>query len=482
MTKYKVGKLVIAIVALVFFSSCEKDSNNGNSDVRDFIVAFEDPSIPYREIETTRKVELVFSEMAQGEGTIEIQIIPSKAIYGVDFATIPAAADHKLIVPFSKGMKSTSFTFENLIFPYDRMDKTIQFNIVKVNYTAKIPKIQGYNVMMISFDTSLGGIMTPNVGGPTQPNQVYVDLGGKAMYEVKRNSWDLAFDSSGEFRVRLNGSVYMAAGVIKGVNAIDDVREDNTIREMKNVVKIGTFDPANLAYIDDPSGDPSKTAISAISDIDANNKVYLVNMGFDPGMDAVEPGSVLVTGKERGWKKVRILKREGGYLLQYADINDSTHKEVMIPKSPGFNFTFFSFNTNSIVQVEPSKTKWDLNFTVFTNKVDQAGDPKGSYGYSDFIVHNSYGGVKAYKVIIPAGDKNFYKAYNLQSVDESALSNDFTTIGGTWREVANAKVLYKNVFYVIKDAKGHYYKMRMLDFFNEKGDRGYPKFEYALLR
>ncbi|MDM1043787.1 HmuY family protein [Myroides sp. 1354] len=482
MKNYKLGKLVIALVALVFFSSCEKDSNNGNSDVRDFIVAFDDPSIPYREIETTRKVDLVFSEMAQGEGSVEIQIIPSKAIYGVDFATIPAANNLKLIVPFSKGMKSTSFTFENLIFPYDRMDKTIQFNIVKVNYNEKTPKIQGYNVMMISFDTSLGGIMTPNVGGPTQPNQVYVDLGGKAMYEVKRNTWDLAFDSGSEFRVRLNGSVYMAAGIIQGAGSIDDVREDNTIRDMKNVVKIGTFDPANLAYIDDPSGDPNKTAIQAISDNDANNKVYLINMGFDPGEDAVEPGSVLVTGKERGWKKVRILKREGGYLLQYADINDSTHKEVMIPKSAGFNFTFYSFNTNRIVQVEPSKTKWDLNFTVFTNKVDQGGDPKGSYGYSDFIVQNSYGGVKAYKVIIPAGDKNFYKAYNLQSVEENLLSSDFTTIGGTWREVANAKVLYKNVFYVIKDAKGHYYKMRMLDFFNEKGDRGYPKFEYSLLR
>ncbi|MBB1138560.1 HmuY family protein [Myroides sp. WP-1] len=482
MKNFRLGKLVIAIVALVFFSSCEKDSNNGNSDVRDFIVAFSDPSIPYREIETTREVELVFSEIAQGNGTIELQVSPSKAIYGVDFATVPAAVEHKLIVPIVKGTKSSTFTFENLIFPYDRMDKTIQFTIVKVNYEVKSPKIQGYNVMMISFDTSLGGIMTPNVGGPTQPNQVYVDLGGKAMYEVKRNSWDLAFDSSNEFRVRLNGSVYMAAGIIKGANSIDDVRDDSAIQAMKNLVKIGTFDPLNLEYIDDPSGDPNKTAIHSISDVDANNKVYLVNMGFDPGTDAVEPGSVLVTGKERGWKKIRILKRSGGYLLQYADINDTTHKEVLIAKTAGFNFTFFSFNTNAIVQVEPSKTKWDLNFTVFTNKVDQAGDPKGSYGYSDFIVQNSYGGVKAYKVTIPAGDKNFYKAYNLQNVEENLLSNDFTIIGGTWREVANAKVLYKNVFYVIKDAKGHYYKMRMLDFFNEKGDRGYPKFEYSLLR
>ncbi|MGG5575721.1 HmuY family protein [Myroides sp. C15-4] len=482
MKNFRLGKLVIAIVALVFFSSCEKDSNNGNSDVRDFIVAFGDPSIPYREIETTKDVELVFSEIAQGDGSIEIQLIPSKAVYGVDFATQPAAVEHKLMVPIVKGTKSTTFTFENLIFPYDRMDKTIQFNIVKVNYDVKAPKIQGYNVMMISFDTSLGGILAPNVGGPTQPNQVYVDLGGKAMYEVKRTSWDLAFDSGSEFRVRLNGSVYMAAGIIKGAKSIDDVREDATIQGMKGLVKIGTFDPANLEYIDDPSGDPDITAIDRVSDVDAENNVYLVNLGFEPGTGNVEAGSVEVTGKERGWKKVRILKRQGGYLLQYADLNDSTHKEVLLAKTPGFNFTFFSFDSNGVVTVEPSKTKWDLNFTVFTNKVDQAGDPKGSYGYSDFILQNRYGGVKAYKVEIPKGDKNFFKEYNLQSVDESKLSEDFTTIGGTWREVANAKVLYKNVFYVIKDAKGHYYKMRMLDFFNEKGDRGYPKFEYALLR
>lgn len=482
MKNFRLGKLVIALVALVFFSSCEKDSNNGNSDVRDFIVAFDDPSIPYTEIQTTRKVNLVFSEIAQGDGTVEIQIIPSKAIYGEDFSTSPIAVEHKLIVPIEKGTASTSFEFENLIFPYDRMDKTIQFNIVKVNYEAKTPKIQGYNVMMISFDTSLGGIMTPNVGGPTQPNQVYVDLGGKAMYEVKRNSWDLAFDSSSEFRVRLNGSVYMAAGTINGVTSIDDVREDNTILEMKKVVKVATFEASNLEYIDEPSGDPDKTAIKVVSDVDANNKVYLINMGFDPGTDAVVPGSVLVTGKERGWKKIRILKREGGYLLQYADINDSTHKEVLISKTAGFNFTFFSFNTNSVVSVEPSKTKWDLNFTVFTNKVDQGGEPKGSYGYSDFILQNRYGGVKAYKVIIPKEVKTFYKDYNLQSVEENLFSEDFSTIGASWREVANAKVLYKDVFYVIKDAKGNYYKMRMLDFFNEKGDRGYPKFEYTLLR
>lgn len=482
MKNFRLGKLVVAIVALVFFSSCEKDSNNGNSDTREFIVAFEDPSIPYREIQTTREVDLVFSEIAQGDGSIEIQIIPSKAVYGHDFATRPQAVEHKMIVPITKGTKSSSFTFENLIYPYDRMDKTIQFNIVKVNYEVKAPKIQGFNVMMISFDTSLGGILAPNVGGPTQPNQVYVDLGGKAMYEVKRTSWDLAFDSGTEFRVRLNGSVYMAAGQIKGVTSIDDVRDDNTIRDMKNLVKIGTFDPANLEYIDDPSGDPTETAIKAISDVDSNNKVYLVNMGFEPGEGNVAPGSVEVTGKERGWKKIRILKREGGYLLQYADINDTTHQEVKIAKTPGFNFTFYSFNTYSIVNVEPSKTKWDINFTVFTNKVDQGGDPKGSYGYSDFILQNRYGGVKAYKVTIPKGDSNFYKGYNLQSVEENKLSDDFTTIGGTWREVANSKILYKDVFYVIKDAKGQFYKMRMLDFFNEKGDRGYPKFEYALLR
>ncbi|MCC9041587.1 HmuY family protein [Myroides sp. M-43] len=474
--------LHIGLVLSSFFmlTSCEKDSKNGNNGTKEFIVAFDEQSISYSEIKDSKELKIVFSEPALSDGSVELRLTPTKAIYDVDFSTVPSAKESIVTVPFIKGAKDVSFLFKNLIYPYDRTDKTVQFDIVKVNYSAKEAKVRGYNVMVVSFDTAIGGVLTPEIGGPSQPKQVYVDLGGKAMYAVQRDSWDLAFYSDKDFRVKLNGSIYMATGSISSID-IDKVKESD-VSDLKQKVQIGTFEASNVAYIDYPSGFIESTAINEIKLNDFDNKVYLVNLGFKPGSNNVSPGSVSVAGETRGWKKIRVLRKENGYLLQYANLNDTTHKEVYIEKNPVYNFAFFSFDNNSIVDVEPTKKKWDLNFTVFTNTVDQQGDPKGSYGFSDFIVNNRYGGVTAYKVTIPAKDKTMYKSFALADVDQSLLSLDLRTIGGTWRDVANDKKLFNNIFYVIKDAKGNFYKMRVLSFMNDKGERGYPKFEYSLLR
>ncbi|MDR0196282.1 MAG: HmuY family protein [Myroides sp.] len=473
-------KIVFVLFSLVIFTSCEKDSKNGNNNSKEFIVAFEEQSIGYSEIEKSKELTIIFSEPALADGSIELMMTPSKAKYDVDFSTVPATKETILTIPFIKGATKASFMFNNLIFPHDRTDKTVQYDIVKVNYSVKDVSIQGYNIMVVSFDTAIGGVLSPLLGGPSQPKQVYVDLGGKAMYPVQRDSWDLAFYSDTDYRVKLNGSIYMAASILSSTD-IDKIKETD-VTGLKGKVQIGTFDPANVAYIDFPSGYLESTAISEVKLSDIENKVYLVNLGFKPGSNDVAKGSVNVTGDSRGWKKIRVLRRDNGYLLQYADLNDSTHKEVVITKNSAYNFVFFSFNNDRIVDVEPTKKKWDLNFTVFTNTVDQKGDPKGSYGYSDFIVNNRYGGVTSYKVSIPAKDKTMYKDFALKDVDMALLSPDLRTIGGTWRDVANDKKLFNDVFYVIKDSKGNYYKMRVLSFMNEKGERGYPKFEYSLLR
>lgn len=472
-------KISILLLITCFFASCEKDSKNGNNESRDFIVAFAEQSISYLDIKSTKNISLIFSDVAVESGSVEIRVKAINAEYGVDFETLPAVSDEVLIIPFVKGDRGAEFTFKNIEFPWRRQDMTIQFQIERINYKGANSFIQGYDVMAISFDAALGGILSPAIGGPSQPFQVYVDLGGKATYPIKRDSWDLAFYSGKEDVVKINGAVYMAAGKL-AFNDIDKVNEGH-VSEMKKQVQIGTFDAANTAYIDHTSGSLDFTAINKVSDNDVENNVYLLNLGFLPGTGNVAPGSVNITGDERGWMKIRILKRNDGYLLQYANLSDLTHKEVVISKKEAFNFQFFSLKDLKVVNVEPSKKKWDLNFTVFTNTVDQNGTPKGSYGFSDFIVINRYAGVKAYKVDIPKGDKKFYKQFAKQDIVESNLSSDLTTIGGSWRDVANAKVLNRDVFYIIRDSKGNFYKMRMLGFMNEKGERGYPKFEYSLL-
>lgn len=476
-------KVLLLVCVVIGVGSCQKDSTSGNNEQREFIVAFTEQSIPYGEITQATSIPLIFSHNALQDGSIEVRVTTQEAISGQDFTTIPSIdKSNLLIIPFAKGDNSAEFIFENLKVNDPNSDRAVTFTIEKINYSSAVPVIRGFSVLTISYNASLGGVLAPNVGGPNEKNQVYVDLADRAMYPVLRDSWDLAFFSDGpEFVVKLNGSIYMAAGVIN-VSSMDQVISDNMLKSLQEDIRIGTFDPYNIAYIDNPSGNLNQTAISPVDIVDRNNRVYLVNLGNEIGSDqGVIPGSVNVAGPSRGWMKIRVLIREDAYLLQYSEPQEVVYKEVKIPKRAGFNFNFFSFNTQSIVNVEPSKDKWDLNFTVFTNTVDQNGAPMGSYGFSDFIVQNRYANVQAYMVRIPEGSKTFYKDFTLDQVDPTNFSYDLRIIGDTWRDVSVERVVYKDVFYVLKDSQGNYYKFRMLSFSDEKGNRGYPRFEYSLL-
>ena len=458
----------------ILWIGCEQDSKTGNDYQKYFIAAFSEESASYSQIIDDYKIQIVFSQSAVADGTLTVRINEKNAQHGVDYTTVPHVINQEILVPIRKGAHSAEIVFKNLIYPFDRDNKTVQFEIVAIDYPER-HAVQGYSVMMVSFDASLGGVIAPNIGGLREQNQVYVELSSKNTTEILRDSWDLAFYAGTENRVKLNGSIYMAAASLNFTD-IDLVRSADT-KVLEKDVAVGTFDPLNIKYIDHPSGDLTQTAIEAISDVDEENKVYLVNLGFDIPEESSFAGSVNVSGKSRGWRKIRILKRENGYLLQYAALDDATHNEVLIEKNAAYNFQFFSFNIESQLKVEPAKSKWDLNFTVYTN-INEAG----SYGYSDFIVANRYGAVKAYVVDSSQSGNLSYDAFGLTHYNEDLLQSDLRTIGSSWREVADGKKIFNTIYYIIKDGKGNVYKLRVLSFMNEEGERGYPRFEYKLLR
>ena len=233
---------------------------------------------------------------------------------------------------------------------------------------------------------------------------------------------------------------------------IDSVTQADVL-EIQDQVAVGTFDPSNIIYIDNPDGDINKTAIAPVSSNDIDNKVYLLNLGYKVGTDSPAPGSIAVAGDTRGWKKIRILKQNGAYLFQYADINQSTHQEVLIEKDSDFNFSFFSFDSNTQLDVEPKAEKWDLNFTVFTNIVTGAG----SYGFSDGVLHNRKGGVKAYSILT---DEIAYDDFSSENINTSAFLLDQRTIGSSWREVITQdKILVDNIYYIVQDPNDNIYKL-----------------------
>ena len=456
----------LIVIALVFFTSCSKDPT---FITEPFVVAFKETSAKILEITETSEIQLEYSETPPENGTVSILIAAENAVYGRDFKTIPEAVGNELIVEILTGEKENSFQIVELSNSFTDVMK-ITFSIIAIDVIDS--NIQGNSSFELSDSVSLGGELSPTLGGPNEPNQVYIDLSSAKETVVKRDTWDLGFYGGDEFRVIINGSLYMATAPLSNtdINSVNST----TVKDLQSAVAIGTFNPENENYIDAPNGSILETAIDEIFEDDAQNPVYLVNLGNEIGTQTPNIGSATIAGESRGWKKIRVLRNGEDYILQYADLDATSYTEVTISKDSDFNFSFFSFETTSIVNVEPQKNQWDLCFTVFTNVIDGAG----SYGFSDYVIHNRKGGVTSYGL---DGSTTTYDDFNIDNVDADLLEETQNIIGSNWRDVFTSTVT-DDVFYILKDVNENYYKIRFLDLVNTDGERGYPRFEYTLLQ
>ncbi|OXG08842.1 heme-binding HmuY-like protein [Flavobacterium araucananum] len=336
---------------------------------------------------------------------------------------------------------------------------------------------------------TVGATLKETVGGANEPNQVYLDLSAAESKSVNRATWDFGFSSNSEFRVILNGSLKMAAKKL----ATSDITLPQVIDANVSVGAGETL--SSNGFVDNPTGVLAGagagigTSIAEISATDADNKVYLVNLGFAISTTKPAVGSVSVDGDARGWKKVRILRSGNGYKIQYADLNSATFTEKTISKDSDFNFSFFSLTSGSTVSVEPAKSKWDLNFTTFTNYIPSQDANKNptevTYGYADFVSSNAKGGTQVYQVLVATGGT--YADFTKTKVVEAnftASVTDQRAIGSNWRSgggPGSLPSIRTDRFYVVKDGAGNYYKVKFLAMTNDAGERGNVALEYAIL-
>lgn len=329
--------------------------------------------------------------------------------------------------------------------------------------------------------------VAPNIGGPNQPNQVFVDLSENIQTGVKRDTWDLGFSTGSDFNVVINGTIKMAVKQLNTTN-IDEVQVQDL------AVSVGYTTPAMAGYVDNPTGILTGTALgegTAIKGISANdqdNKVYLVNLGFEVGTATPDVGSAALDGNARGWKKVRITRSGSDYKVQYADLDATTHQTVTISKDASYNFVYLSLNNGQRVSVQPKKANWDLSFTGFTNYFGQPGSLI-TYYFADFITTNMSGGTKVYMVESSAENiDSAFGAFSISNVDESLFAtsaSDQRVIGDSWRNGGGPSSLPSikdDRFYVVKDVQNNTYKLRFLALTNDAGVRGNTVFQYELLK
>jgi hypothetical protein len=401
-----------------------------------------------------------------------IQLTEEGVAYNTDYTITPAPVNNKITVTVPSGNNETSFTITKASAALFDGDEKLKFEL----YSSASPVFIGITKQLVlSFAeiVAAGNSATIDGGGATFPNKVFIDLSANRETVVNRAAWDLGFYmQANDFRVILNSSSAMMARQLNK-NDLTQVSASDTIG-LTGEVSFNQFAPSvtSLPYIDYPDGDLNKTAITAISTIASENKVYIVNRGTGPGNPA----------PARGWKKIRVIRNtSGGYTVQHADIASSSFQEINIAKDDSYFFKYISFE-NGIVTVEPAKNKWDLAWTYFSN-VTNFGGGEVPYLFQDVILQNR--NVQAVRVMTSTKAFADFSTANLTDGSVTINWNSLqTTIGADWRSgggPTSQPAVRSDRYYLVKDGDNNIYKLRFTSL-TLNGQRGYPSYESVLLR
>jgi hypothetical protein len=315
---------------------------------------------------------------------------------------------------------------------------------------------------------TLNGLIGAEAGSAAG-NSVYVDFSTDKQTSIARSSWDLGFYSGADFRVILNNTTGAGAKVITTANAsLATVSEADTLGL---TLAVSQASPANtdFAYFDAINGSLSSTVIPAVSATAADNKIIILNRGTGGGIAA------------RSWIKLKVTRNaSGGYTLQYGKIKETTNfTTVDIPKDANFNFKFVSLINGAIVNAQPEKANWDLEWTYSVYQTTFSG-VLVPYNFSDLIFLNYLNGVTAGVVTTSTISYADFKEANISSV---AFKSNRDAIGSDWRSTQPATGVNTKIFYLIKDASGNVYKLKFVSMgAGDAGTRGKPVIEYKLIK
>ena len=505
-----------AIALLSIISSCSDDDGE---DLIDFTVSFSSATVSLGETDAETEITLSFSRAATEAGTITVSYTGENAAYGTDFTTLPAGGNGTISVPVAVGDLSSTITFTKLQDPIEGTTKSVALSL------------NGYDVQdwangattssAVSFTpiAATGGVIDAEQGGSNQPNQVYIDLSSNTQTAVRRDAWEIAFHGGTENRVFFFFSLLVAAAELDGVTDMLSITEDSNLTAP---LELNSFDQMfepitvtvntvgelvaglpvsypqygnvaeNLVFTDNQEGTLEGTAFAEISTTAEQNNVYIVSLGSEIPTEPADVGSISTTGENRGFMKVRVLSDGNSYTVQYAALNETSNlSEVTIQKDDSYNLQAFSLIDGQVVNVEPEKGNWDLNFSGVFSYYGAAsfGGPPTIAGvtFSDYVLHNTLGGVGLYQVTTKDADGNAtdapsYTNFSRADVVESELVyNDRAIIGSGWRSVFGVAAVRDDRYFVLKDADDNYYKLLFTAFTNDQGERGFPQFTYERL-
>ncbi|MBI3136467.1 MAG: HmuY family protein [Bacteroidetes bacterium] len=279
--------------------------------------------------------------------------------------------------------------------------------------------------------------------GQDYRNQVFFSLDQNAVISMNlKTEWDLAFEASDTgWHVRLNTSKGMAAAKMNGTFS--------TVSDTTGAVW----------KWDAQSGNADSTAVG---NWQQDNNIYVIDRGYDQ------------TGTHLGFSKFQVHSVSAvDFEISFANLDATTATTRTITKDDQYTFTYFSLTTGTTVSIAPPKTDWDICFTQYTHLFDESTP----YLVSGVLL-NPFETEAGFSNTISYTDITYE---NAQAFTRTTAAN---AIGYDWKQYDYDQGIYlvdpsKN--YVIKTQTGFYYKLHFIDFYNESGIKGYPRFEFRRL-
>jgi hypothetical protein len=159
------------------------------------------------------------------------------------------------------------------------------------------------------------------------------------------------------------------------------------------------------------------------------------------------------------------------------------NSKTTIRKNKNQNYTYLSFKggyTHIVNDQEPNKNSWDFVFSRYTHLFPNilSNGELFPYNVSGVLISKN-------KVKVAKDSLTPFNDINLSSIGKYTFMDEANIIGYDWKShsfsATGTYTVNSNYVYIIKDTKGRIYKLRFLDFYNSKGEKGYPKFEYELI-
>jgi hypothetical protein len=280
------------------------------------------------------------------------------------------------------------------------------------------------------------------VMGNNYDNQVYFNLEKNEIVKIiDKMDWDIAIASSDK------------AIVVNSSRNILAVKTDKTNLDLVN-------DTIGLKFIMDyATGNRDSLAIGII---DNSKSVYVIWLGYDK------------EGNELGHIKVQFEWISANTCnFTYGNIKNKSYQTGQLSLDDKYNHVFYSLIQHKIAIIEPFKTKYDL---LFTQYLYYFLEPE----ITPYLVAGAL--INPYLTSANRMPNTKFKNTVLADTFKFPLTGRYDIIGYDWKDFflsQNAYSIVPDLNYIIHDQNGFYYKLRFVDFYNDKGIKGTPKFEYG---